>query len=139
MNVLRNMVAAVRPGGLVLDLQVIRPDPVVESSHERICEIWGEPIFATADAATAAIEAAIAGGLLVQEAVDDHHVRTHFPTWGDLVDDFAGKKRRIPEEALPKLLASAGPVTMRERCRLRRLRVLLLDAAESPLSRLLGA
>jgi hypothetical protein len=122
-NVLRNMVAAVKPGGLVLDLQVIRPDPVVESGEERICEIWGEPIFATADAATAAVEAAIARGLLAQEAVDDHQVRTHFPTGLDLIDEFAGKKRRIPEEALPRLLATAGLVTVRERCRLRRLRV----------------
>lgn len=124
MHVLRNMVAAVRPGGLVLDLQVIRPDPVIESGEEWICEIWGDPIFATADAATAAIDAAIATGLLAQEAVDDHQVRTHFPSGPDLVEDFAGKKRRIPEEALPKLLATAEPVTMRERCRPRRLRVL---------------
>jgi hypothetical protein len=118
------MVAAVKPGGLVLDLQVIRPDPVIESDDERICEIWGEPIFATADAATAAIDTAIAAGLLAQEAVDDHQVRTHFPTGPDLVEDFADAKRRIPEEALPKLLATVAPVTMREHCRLRRLRVL---------------
>jgi hypothetical protein len=118
------MVAAVKPGGLVLDLQVIRPDPVVDSDGEQICEIWGEPIFATADAATAAIDATIATGHLAQEAVDDHQVRTHFPTGPDLVDDFVPKKRQIPEQALPKLLAAAGPVTMRERCRLRRLRVL---------------
>ena len=124
MNVLRNMVAAVKPGGLVLDLQVIRPEPVIESGQERICEIWGEPLFATADAATAAVEAAIATTILAQEAVDDHQVRTHFPTGPDLVDDFAGKNRQIPEEALPRLLATASPVTMRERCRLRRLRVL---------------
>src|SRR5215471_19238827 len=116
------MVAAIRPGGLVLDLQVVRPDPVIESGEARICEICGEPIFATADAATAAVDAAIATGLLAQEAVDDHQVRTHFPTGPDLVDDFAPKKRQIPEQALPKLLATAGPVTMRERCRLRRLR-----------------
>ncbi|MGZ4391353.1 MAG: hypothetical protein ACXVRK_04395 [Gaiellaceae bacterium] len=51
MNVLRNMIDAVDPGGLVLDLQVIRPNPVVESGEERICEIWGEPLFAKADAA----------------------------------------------------------------------------------------
>lgn len=124
MNVLRNMVAAVKPGGLVLDLQVIRPDPVIEADEERICEIWGEPIFATADAATAAVEGMVATGLLSQEAVDDHQVRTHFSTGADLVDNFADAKRRIPEEALPKVLATGAPVTMREHCRLRRLRVL---------------
>jgi hypothetical protein len=118
------MMAAVKPGGLVLDLQVIRPDPVIESGDERICEIWGEPIFATADAATAAIDTVIATGFLAQEAVDDHQVRTHFSTGADLVDNFADAKRRIPEEALPKVLATGAPVTMREHCRLRRLRVL---------------
>lgn len=124
MNVLRNMVDAVKPGGFVLDLQVIRPAPLIESDQERICKIWGEPIFATADAATAAVEAAIATGFLAQEAVDDHQVRTHFPTGPDLVEEFAGKRRRIPEEALPRLLATTTAVTMRERCRLRRLRIL---------------
>ena len=123
MNVLRNMVAAIKPGGLILDLQVIRPDPVIESGQEWICAIWGKPIFATADAATAAIEATIETGLLAQEAIDDHQVRTHFRTGPELVDDFEGKTRRIPEEALPKLLATTGAVTMRERCRLRRLRI----------------
>jgi hypothetical protein len=101
-------VAAVKPGGLVLDLQVIRPDPVVESGEERICEIWGEPIFATADAAAAAIEATIATGLLAQEAVDDHQVRTHFRTGPDLIDDFASKKRRIPAHALPNCSPPPG-------------------------------
>jgi hypothetical protein len=119
------MVAAIKPGGLVLDLQVIRPDPVIESGEERICEIWGQPIFATADAATAAIDASIEKGLLTQEAVDDHQVRTHFPTGPELIDEFASKRRRIPEQAVPKLFATPGPVTMRERCRLRRLRVSL--------------
>lgn len=123
MHVLRNMIDAVEPGGLVLDLQVIRPDPVVESGEERICEIWGEPLLAKADAATAAVDAAIAAGRLVEEAVDDHDVRKHYPSGADVVDDFADKKRRIPQDAIPRLLALKAPVTVRERCRLRRLRV----------------
>lgn len=121
--VLRNMIDAVEPGGLVLDLQVIRPDPVVECGEERICEIWGEPLFAKADAARAAVEAAIAAGRLVEEAVDDHDVREHYPSGADVVGDFADKKRRIPQGAVPRLLALKAPVIVRERCRLRRLRV----------------
>jgi hypothetical protein len=130
------MVEAVKPGGLALDLQVIRPDPVIESGEERICEIWGEPIFATADAATAAVDAGIATGRLVEETADDHQVRTHYTTGRGLIDEFAGKKRRIPEEAVPKLLAVGGPVTMRECCRLRRIRVLpQLEAISERLAR----
>jgi hypothetical protein len=123
-NVLSNVVAAVKPGGLVLDLQIVPPDPVVESGEQRICDIWGEPAFAMAAAATAAVEAAIRTGLLAEEAVDDHQVRTHFQTGPELIDHFVDKQRRIPEEAVPQLLATPGPVTIRERCRLRRLRVL---------------
>ncbi|HET8892566.1 MAG TPA: hypothetical protein VFM96_00515 [Gaiellaceae bacterium] len=123
-HVLRNMIDAVEPGGLVLDLQVIRPDPVVEAGEERICEIWGEPLLAKADAARAAVDLAVAAGALVDEAADDHDVRKHYPSGADLIDDFADKKRRIPDDAVPGLLARTDPVTMRERCRLRRLRVL---------------
>ena len=59
MHVLRNMVEALKPGGLVFDLQVIRPDPTVESDGQVICEIDGEPLFRGADAATAAIDALV--------------------------------------------------------------------------------
>ena len=122
-HVLRNMVEAVRPGGVVLDLQVIRPNPLVETDDRTLCEIDGEPLFRKADAATAAVAAAVAEGRLVEEAVDDHDVRKHYADGADIVDDFAGKKRRLPDEALPQLRALKAPVVMREHCRLRRLRV----------------
>ena len=48
-HVLRHMVEAVKPGGLVLDLQVIRPNPVVETDGQMVCEIDGEPLFRGAD------------------------------------------------------------------------------------------
>ena len=123
MDVLRNMVAAARPDGLILDLQVIRPDPVVEADGRVVCEIDGEPLFTTADAATAAVDALIGAGSLDEEAIDDHDVRKHYATGAALVDDFAGKRRKLPETAVPDLLALAGPCVVRERCRLRRLRV----------------
>ena len=123
MDVLRNMVAAARPGGLILDLQVIRPDPVAEVDRRALCEIDGEPLFAMADAATAAVDDLIGAGGLVEEAVDDHDVRKHYASGADLVDDFADKQRNLPEEAVPELLALARSCVVRERCRLRRLRV----------------
>jgi hypothetical protein len=122
-DVLRNMAAAATPGGLILDLQVIRPDPVVEVDERAVCEIDGEPLFATADAATAAVDELIAAGRLDEEATDDHDVRKHYATGADLVDDFADKQRKLPEAAVPDLLALAAPCVVRERCRLRRLRV----------------
>jgi hypothetical protein len=65
----------------------------------------------------------IGAGALVEEAADDHDVRKHYATGADLVDDFAGKQRKLPERAVPELLALARPCIVRERCRLRRLRV----------------
>ena len=97
------MVYAVRPGGTVLDLQVIRPNPRVEVAERLICEVDGSPLFRRADAATAATDSLIAAGRLLEVAVDDHDVRTHYPSGADLVDDFEDKQRRLPEEAIPAL------------------------------------
>lgn len=121
MDALSQMIEATAPGGLILDLQVIRPDPFVELDGEVVARIDGEPLFAWADAATAAVEARIAAGDLVEEAVDDHDVRKHYPSGADLVDDFAAKKRRVLDAA--RVRTAAGPCTTRERCLLRRLRV----------------
>jgi hypothetical protein len=122
-NVLRNMVRAVRPGGAILDLQVIRPNPRVELGGELICEIDGQPLFEKADAAADAVDAMVRSGRLIQEATDDHDVRKHYPNGDDLVDDFKDTARRISEEATPRLRAITQPLLVREHCRLRRLTV----------------
>jgi hypothetical protein len=96
-------------------------EPVVEADGERLSEIDGEPLFALADAATAAVDAAIDAGQLVEEAVDDHDVRKHYPSGGDVLDDFGTKKRRVLDAE--RVRAVARPCVIRERCRLRRLRV----------------
>jgi hypothetical protein len=122
-HVLGNMVEAVKPGGLVLDLQVIRPNPTVEVDGRVVCEIDGERLFRTADAATAAVDALVDAGRLVEQAVDDHDVRKHYTSGPELVEDFASKERRLPSTGLPDLRSLALPCAVRERCRLRRLSV----------------
>jgi hypothetical protein len=122
-HVLRKMVEAVRPGGLVLDLQVIRPNPVVEAGGVALCDIDGEPLFRKADAAAAAVDSFIAAGLLREEAADDHDVRKHYPSGAAVVDWYLDDARRIQDEAIPRLLRVTSPCAVRERCRLRRLRV----------------
>ena len=123
MHVLSNMVDAVNPGGVVLDLQVIRPNPTVEVDGQVICEINGEPLFEMADSATAAVDELIRTGELVEQAIDDHDVREHYATGADLIAAFADKKRQLPTRVLPSLLALTQPCLVRERCRLRRLQV----------------
>jgi hypothetical protein len=117
------MVDAVKHRGIVLDLQVIRPNPLVEIGSRLLCEIDGEPLFRQADAATAAIDALVVAGRLVEQAVDDHDVRKHYLNGAALVDDFADKKRRLPSAAERDLLLVASPCVVRESCRLRRLEV----------------
>jgi hypothetical protein len=121
--VLGQMVRAVKPGGEVLDLQVIRPDPVVEADGRVVCEIDGEPLFRTADAAAAAADALVRSGALVDEETDDHDVREHYDDGADLVAAHATKRRQLPHDRLPTLRALTRPCAVRERCRVRRLRV----------------
>jgi hypothetical protein len=128
-HVLRNMVDAVRPGGVVLDLQVIRPDPRIEVDGRVAFEIDGRPLFRRADAAAAAVDRLVATAVLREEARDDHDVRRHYPTGADLVHDFADSERKLTVDAMRTLRAVERPCVLRERCRLRRLRK--IEAGES--------
>src|SRR2546428_13994600 len=96
------MVQAVKPGGLVLDLQVIRVSPRVETGGGLLWEIDGEPLFRKADAATAAVDRLVAAGCLVEEAGGDHDVLQHYLKGPDPGDDFAHRERRRPPEYLPR-------------------------------------
>jgi hypothetical protein len=122
-NVLRKMLSALARGGIALDLQVIRPGPRAECDGRLVCEIDGELLFRKADAATAAIDARISAAELVEEARDDHDACTHYPNGVHLLEDFAESTQRFPEAAIPVLRALERPCVVRERCRLRRLRL----------------
>jgi hypothetical protein len=109
--VLRNMIHSVKRGGLVLDLQAIRPDPKVEVGDRLVCEIDGSPLFRLADTAAAAVDEAISEGILFEEAVDDHNVHKHYRTGADLIADFADKERRLPREAVQPCAPSPAPAS----------------------------
>ena len=124
MNVLGKMVEAVKPGGVVLDLQVIRPKPRVESEGQVVCEYVANELFGTADAAAAAVDALIAKERLVEEAVDDHDVLQHFDDGVDLLAELADPERSLPAGAIPILRSLRRPCNRRDHCRLRRLRII---------------
>ena len=119
MDVLGRMVDAVRPGGVVLDLQVIRPNPTIEVDGEVVDEIDGEWLLRSADAAAGAIDALVESGALIDQATDEHDVHKHYANGLELIDDFASKQQRIPERTIPSLRALRAPCAVRSRCRLR--------------------
>lgn len=123
MDVLSRMVRAGAPGGAVLDLQVIRPGPRVEVDGRVLCALGGETLLARADAATAAVDARIEAGDLVEEAVDDHDVLRHHRDGPSLLEHWSEKERRVPPACAARLQTLARPCVVRERCRLRRLRI----------------
>jgi hypothetical protein len=122
-HVLRHYCEALGPTRVMLDLQVVPPNPIVEAGGERICEIDGSVLLADAEAATRVVDGFIARGALVEEAVDDHDVRSHYASGPELVEDFVDRKRKVPPAAVPLLEAIDEPCVVREACRLRRLRV----------------
>lgn len=126
-HVLRRLREALVPEGIVLDLQVIRPHPLVEVGGTILCEIDGSSLFVGADAARAAVDLLVAEQLLEEEAVDDHDVRKHYVDGAALVADFETGQRKIPVAAIPRLQAVERECVVRERCRVRRLR--RIDAA----------
>ena len=92
-HVLRRFRAALVPDGIVLDLQVIPPQPRVEAGGSMLCEIDGTPLLDRAAAARDAVDLLIAEGELVEEASDDHDVLRHYARGDVLVADFEPKER----------------------------------------------
>jgi hypothetical protein len=128
-HVMRRSYEALVPDGTMLDLQVIPPDPRVETVDGRLlCEADGNPLFEYADAARDAVDLFIRERLLEEEAVDDHDVVQHYSTGAELVEDWEPKKRTLPVETLPFLRTFQRECVVRERCRLRLLRRLNLSA-----------
>lgn len=122
-HVLRKLVAAGKPGGVVLDLQVIRPDPRVEVDGRVVGELDGAWLFARADAATAAVDALVAAGRLVEQDVLDHDVCTHYTSGAEFLADRREGKRPPRGDLAARLEDVEGVCLVRERCRLRRLAV----------------
>ena len=123
MDGLDRMLDALAPWGVALDLQVIRPTRGWRSAA-------GSSARSTAARSSSGrmrrlppSTRGIVAGDLVEEAVDDHDVRSHYPSGRDVVEDVAESKQRLPESAIRALEALDEPVVVRERCRLRPLRL----------------
>jgi len=100
-DVLRNMVDAAKPGRIVLDLQVICPNPRVEVDSRLVCEIDGERWSRLATTTTSASTTRTA------------------PTSSTISRQSSAG---YPTKQYPVCARSHGPCVVRERCRLWRLR-----------------
>ena len=122
MHVLRRFHEAVVPGGIVLDLQVIRPHPRIESEGRVVHLGDGSPLFEGADAARAAVDLLLAEGRFLEEGIDDHDVLKHFDSGADLVANWPRRHAKPTDQVASFLRSIASECIVRERCRLRRLR-----------------
>ncbi len=122
MHVLRRFREAVERGGILLDLQVIRPHMRIESEGRLIYVADGSPLFEWADAARAAADLLVAEGLLVEDAADDHDVLKHYDSGADLIANWPPKQVKPSTETAAFFRAMPVECVSRERCRLRKLR-----------------
>lgn len=122
-RVLRRSRVGLGPGGVILDLQVVPPEPVVEVDAVVVCTLEDGGLLDDAAAATAIVDGLVDRGMLREEAVDDHHVLRHYGSGADLIEYFEAKRRSVPADAIPVLKSTERPCLVREACRLRRLAV----------------
>lgn len=120
-RVLRRSRAGLVLGGVVLDLQVVPPEPVVEVAGTVVCSVEGDVLLHGAVEATDVVDEIVRLGLLTDDGADDHEVLHHYACGADLVEHFETKERSIPPEAARLLAATERPCRVREACRLRRL------------------
>jgi len=121
-HVLRRFREAVVRGGILLDLQVIRPHMRIESEGRLIYVADGSPLFEWADAARAAGDLLVAEGLLVEDAVDEHDVLKHYDNGAELIANWPPKQVKPSGETAAFFRAIAVKCVSRERCQLRKLR-----------------
>jgi len=122
-HALRKVLAAVVTGGVVLDLQAVRPPPRIEAAGIVQGELDSTAFFQRADANDLWLERAVAEGALTLEAEDHHHVLTRWSSGAALIEDVEGWRRGVPQSMKASLRAMDGECVLWEPCRLRRFRV----------------
>lgn len=90
-DVLRRLLAALVPGGTVVDLTMAPPDEVVEVEGEIVGHLDGSLFFPRALAAGAGLDELAAGGLLELVREDPVTVIVRYPTGNDLVEDITDR------------------------------------------------
>lgn len=125
MDVLRNLLRALVPGGRVVDLLSVPPPEQVEVDGEVIGELDNSAFFARALPAAAGLDALAAEGILAHEYEERFPIFVRYPSGAELVDDVAQREyTRMPAALARRVRAIAGPCEIRDNCLARRLRKL---------------
>ncbi len=124
-HALRHLCEALVPGGLVVDLQAIRPSGRVEIGGNPIGAIDDDVFFARAAHAVAGLDALVDEGLLAPGRQIVFESLVHYDAGAELVAAITDStERRLPDE-LARRLADAGPCVVRETSFIRVLRAAL--------------
>src|SRR3990170_5026077 len=109
-NVLRRLMTALVPGGLVVDLLSVPPPERVEVGGELLGELDGSAFFPRALAAAGGLDALAVEGGPVHEHEERFPIFVRYPTGADLVEDVAQREyTRMPAALGRRVRAIAGP------------------------------
>ena len=124
-DVLRHLLEALEPGGLVVDLLSVPPPERVEVDGEVVGELDGSRFFPRALAAAAGLDVLAAEGVLMHEHEERFAIFVRYLTGADLVEDVSQREHtRIPAELARTVRAIPGPCAIRDNCLVRRFRKL---------------
>ena len=122
-DVLRKLLQALVPDGVVVDLTAVPPNAQVEVDGAVLGELDGRAFFPRAQEATAGLDALAREGLLLLEGEERFTVLVRYPTGRDAVEDVAQRTyTRMPACLARRVEAIAGPVAIREHSLVRRFR-----------------
>jgi hypothetical protein len=122
-DVLRNLLKALVPGGVVVDLLAVPPNARVEAGDAVLGELDESAFFPRALAAAAGLDALVDDGLLVRGSEERFTILVRYPTGQDAVDDVSQRTyTRMPGELAQRVEAIRGAVAIRETSLVRQFR-----------------
>jgi hypothetical protein len=122
-DVLRRLMAALVPRGVVVDLLSVPPPERVEAGGRVLGELDGSRFFPRALECAAALDALVGEGLLRQVSDERFAVFIRYPTGRDLVEDVARREfTRMPAGLRTRVLAIEGACEIRDNCLVRSFR-----------------
>jgi hypothetical protein len=124
-DVLRRLLAALVPGGVVVDLTMSPPDESVESDGELLGFLDGSTFFPRALMAGAGLDGLATEGLLVLEREEPVSVIVRYPSGSDVLEDIAERTyTRIPAALARRLETVSTECLLYSNCLVRTFRKL---------------